>query len=179
MMFHIELRQFPHNACKFNLTDAEMAEIVEPWSRDEWIEVGERKWSPHQARLTVLEGPHLAVEDLAMGRGWRNAQHKSEDVTERVIAQALASSSAASATAGPIAASSADGTPAASTENGARGGSLAPGSPDTELHPLLGPDPGVLLQAWRLTAQRRPELSPSESLALAESTLRSLDAPSA
>jgi hypothetical protein len=178
-VFHLELRQFPHNACRFNLTEAQMAEIVEPWSRDEWIEQGERKWSPHQARLTVLEGPRLEVEDLAMGRGWRNAQHKSQDVTERVIARALASSSAASATAGPIAATSAGGTPAASTENGARGVGLASASPDTELRPLLGSDPGALLQAWRLTARRRPELSPSESLALAESTLRSLDAPSA
>ena len=33
-MFHVELRQFPHNACSFNLTEAEMGEIVEPWSRE-------------------------------------------------------------------------------------------------------------------------------------------------
>jgi hypothetical protein len=142
-MFHIELRQFPHNACAFNLTDAELFEIVEPWSRDEWIEFGERKWSPHQARLTVREGPHLEVEDLAMGRGWRNAQHQSEDVTERVIARAQGTDD------------------------------------DAEMQSLLGPDPTALLQAWRLAAQRRPELSPSESLTLAESTLRSLDSTSA
>jgi len=141
-MFHVELRQFPHNACAFNLTEAELSQILEPWSRDQWIELGERKWSPHQARLTVLEGPHLPVEDLAMGRGWRNAQHQSEDVTERVIARAQGAGD------------------------------------DAELQPLLGPDPTALLQAWRLAAQRRPELSPSESLALAESTLHSLDSPS-
>ncbi|HWY90741.1 MAG TPA: hypothetical protein VNY31_08730 [Solirubrobacteraceae bacterium] len=140
-MFHVELRQFPHNACAFNLIDAELAQIVGPWSREQWIELGERKWNPHQARMTVLEGPHLPVEDLAMGRGWRNAQHQSEDVTERVIARARGAD-----------------------EN-------------TELQPLLGPDPTALLQAWRLAAQRRPELSPSESLALAESTLHSLDTP--
>jgi hypothetical protein len=140
-VFHLELRQFPHNACAFNLTDAELSQIVEPWSRDEWIELGERKWSPHQARLTVLEGPHLPVEDLAMGRGWRNAQHQSADVTERVVARARGVDE------------------------------------DAELQPLLGPDPAALLQAWRLAAERRPELSPSESLALAESTLHSLDAP--
>jgi hypothetical protein len=162
-MFHVELRQFPHNACAFNLSDAELSQIVEPWSRERWIEFGERKWNPHQARMTVLEGPHLPVEDLAMGRGWRNAQHRSTDVTERVIAQALASASAASTTATTAAESSAA---------GARSAML-----DPELKPLLGPDPGALLQAWRLAAQRRPELSPSESLALAESTLHSLDAP--
>jgi hypothetical protein len=142
-VFHVELRQFPHNACSFNLTDAELAQIVEPWSREEWIELGERKWNPNQARLTVLEGPHLPVEELAMGRGWRNAQHQSEDVTERVIARARGADESA------------------------------------DLQPLLGPDPSALLQAWRLAAQRRPELPPSESLALAESTLRSLDGTSA
>ena len=178
-MFHIELRQFPHNACAFNLTDAELAEIVEPWSRDEWIEFGERKWSPHQARLTVLEGPHLQVEDLAMGRGWRNAQHQSQDVTERVIAEALESSAAAPATAGTLIEPSADNAAAVRTENGAPSGGFAPASPDTELQSLLGTDPTALLQAWRLAARRRPELSPSESLALAESTLRSLDSASA
>jgi hypothetical protein len=176
-MFHLELRQFPHNACRFNLSEAEMWEVVEPWSRDEWIEEGERKWSPHQARLTVLEGPHLEVEDLAMGRGWRNAQHRSNDVTERVIAQALASSSAESQSVGAPAApgsAGAEGVPAGGgTANGERASAVL----ETELHPLLGSDPAALLQAWRLASQRRPELAPSETLALAESTLRSLDAP--
>jgi hypothetical protein len=157
-MFHVELRQFPHNACAFNLTEAELAQIVEPWSRDEWIEVGERKWSPHQARLTVLEGPHLEIEDLAMGRGWRNAQHRSTDVTEQVIARALASAPAAPASVETVA---------------------QPAGGEAELQTLLGADPAALLAAWRLAAQRRPELSPSESLALAESTLNSLDSASA
>ncbi len=182
-MFHFELRQFPHNACRFNLTDAEMWAVVEPWSRDEWIEEGERKWSPHQARLTVLEGPHLEVEDLSMGRGWRNAQHKSRDVTERVIAQALASFAAGSATVATgegstmSAASARGGMAIAPTGRGGPGKDRDSTSLETELHPFLGPDPGALLQAWRLAAQRRPELSPSESLALAESTLSALDAP--
>ena len=179
-MFHIELRQFPHSAWAFNLTDPELSRIVEPWSRDQWIELGERKWSPHQARLTVLEGPHLPVEDLSMGRGWRNAKHHSTDVTERVIAQALASGATAPDSAGTVAESAAGGAPAATAENGALGGDLSSvSSGETEVHALLGSDPAALLQAWRLAAQRRPELSPSESLALAESTLRSLDAPSA
>jgi hypothetical protein len=173
-VFHFQLRQFPHNACRFNLTEAEMLAVVEPWSRDEWIEEGERKWSPHQARLTVLEGPHLEVEDLAMGRGWRNAQHKSTDVTERVIDRALASHEAAS-TARTSVAPLAEGAQAASTANGVSSADPASDLRDSGLQPLLGPDPTALLQAWRLAAERRPELSPSESLALAERTLRSLD----
>lgn len=150
-MFHVELRQFPHVACRFNLTEAELRMLVEPWLREQWIELGERKWNPHQARMTVLEGPHLPVEDLAIGRGWHNAQHQSQDVTERVLVRA----------------------------HGAEPGAELGAEPGSELQPLLGPDPSALLQAWRLAAERRPELSPSESLALAESTLSSLDAPSA
>jgi len=66
-MFHVELRQFPHNACAFNLSEAELLQtLVIPWSQAQWVSLGERKWNPHQARLTVLEGPHLPVEDLAM-----------------------------------------------------------------------------------------------------------------
>jgi hypothetical protein len=155
LMFHVELRQFPHNVCRFNMTEAELATLVEPWAREQWVELGERKWSPHQARLTVLEGPHLPIEQLSMGRGWRNAQRQSEDVTERVLAQAATTSDTARTTASDTA--------RAGTTN------------DTELQSLLGPDPAALLQAWRLAAQRRPELSPSEALALAEATLRSLD----
>ena len=57
-MYHIELRQFPHNMCRFNLTEQELlATVTAPWAREQWIELGERKWSPHQAKLTVLEGP--------------------------------------------------------------------------------------------------------------------------
>jgi hypothetical protein len=155
-VYHVELRQFPHNMCRFNLSERELLDtIVGAWVEDKWIEFCERKWNPHQARLTVLEGPHLAVEELAMGRGWRGAQRHSEDVTERVLEQArqdvqeaAASAAAAAGTAGV----------------------------DEQLLALLGADPGALLASWRLTAERRPELAPSEALALAEATLRSLDA---
>lgn len=177
-MFHVELRKFPHNTCAFNLTEAELWEIVGPWSREQWVELGERKWSPHQARLTVLEGPHLAVEDLALGRGWRNAQQRCSDVTERVLAQALAApSSSAAAPAG----SAPGAEPASGAASATPAGNGGPGedSAAATLHPLLGTDPVALLQAWRLTARRRPELAPSESLALAEATLRSLDGPPA
>jgi hypothetical protein len=156
-MYHVELRQFPHNMCKFNLSERELFDtIVGGWAQGQWIEMGERKWNPHQAKLTVLEGPHLPLEELAMGRGWRNAQHQSEDVTERVLAQARQASQA------PMA---------------PQGAPIAPtGAPAEQLQPLLGSDPVALLAAWRLSTERRPELAPSEALALAEATLKSLDA---
>jgi hypothetical protein len=159
-VYHVELRQFPHNMCRFNLGERELVDtIVGAWAEDKWIELGERKWNPHQARLTVLEGPQLAVEELAMGRGWRNAQRHSEDVTERVLEQARKNAQAAAAAAAGAGAAVA----------GAAGA-------DERLLALLGVDPGALLASWRLTAARRPELAPSEALALAEATLRSLDA---
>lgn len=201
-MYHVELRKFPNTACAFNLDENELRAIVEPWSRDRWIEVGERKWSPFEAQLTVLEGPHLAVEDLAMGRGWGNAQRHGEDVTERVLARARtgwesAKSASASASADSVAAEAQSPggaafpatTAPATTAPAAFPAATAPAAtapaafpaanaPATfaELERLLGEDPAALLAAWRLAAERRPELSPSEALALAERTLGALDA---
>jgi hypothetical protein len=160
-VYHIELRQFPHNMCRFNLTEQELlATVVTPWAREQWIELGERKWSPHQAKLTVLEGPELALDQLKMSRGWRNAQRQSEDVTERVLAAAK---------------QAAEATVAASMGDGVTGSSAPRDAFETRLLPLLGSDPAALLQAWRLVVERRPELSPSESLELAEETLTSLE----
>jgi hypothetical protein len=180
VFFHVELRKFPHTAWAFNLGEAELFEtLVLPWSRGQWVEMGERKWNPNEARLTVLEGPHLEVGDLAMGRGWGNAQRRSEDVTKRVIARARASQRA-----GGAQTDGGGGAPATAAPGDRRAGADGPpaGAPDPQqqqlLLSLLGTDPAGLLQAWRLAAERRPELSPSESLALAESTLRSLDAGS-
>jgi hypothetical protein len=161
-MFHIELRQFPHNMCHFNMTERELFEtIVDGWAREQWIEMGDRKWNPHQSKLIVLEGPQIPVEQLSMGRGWPTAQRQGEDVTERVIAQAKQ-------VAQPVAAQPAV-VPAAAATTPAEG-------PAEQLRPLLGDDPMALLAAWRLAAERRPEMEPSEALALAEHTLSSLDA---
>lgn len=84
-MFHIELRQFPHNACHFNLSEPQLRSLVLPWVREEWIEIGERKWNPNQAKLKIVEGPELPLDQLTMGRGWRHAEREGQDVTERVL----------------------------------------------------------------------------------------------
>ncbi len=100
-MYHVELRQFPHNFCRFNLSEQELREVVlDAWAREEWLEFGERKWNPHEASLTVLEGPRLELQELAMGRGWRNAQRRGEDVTERIVAARRAALAAERAPAG-------------------------------------------------------------------------------
>jgi hypothetical protein len=162
-MYHVELRQFPHNMCRFNLTEADLSAIVEPWVREQVVEFGERKWSPQQAKITIFDGPRLPLEQLTMGRGWRAAERQSENVTDAALTAAReALAAAAHAPAPPGAAQ-----PAAA--NGALADPLALG---VQLASLLGHDPAALLAAWREVAARATGLSPSESLALAERQLR-------
>jgi hypothetical protein len=162
MTYHVELRQFPHNMCRFNLSDGELRTIVEPWAHGEWVELGERKWSPHQARLTVLEGPELAMEQLTMGRGWRAAQRQSEDVTERVLEEARAAPN------GQAPADFPGGPSVASGRGLSSAGETGKDALARELGSLLGADPIALLAAWRLLAAADPGRRPSECLAAAE-----------
>jgi hypothetical protein len=158
-VYHIELRQFPHNMCRFNLGERELRAVVEPWMREPWVELGERKWSPHQAKLTILEGPQIPLEQLTMGRGWRAAQRRSQDVTEPVLAAAK------QAPAPP---------PDHEVEGSRPDGALVADSLALELLALLGDGPAPLAQAWRLAAARFPDAPPGECLKLAEHSVRSL-----
>jgi hypothetical protein len=161
-MYHLELRQFPHNHCAFNLTGQELGALALAWARGEIVEVGERKWSPHQARLTIVEGPRLPPEELSMGRGWRSAQRQGEDVSERVLAEAARMAQAVQQQAGAQAVGGA--------QDAAPADPLATG---VQLAALLGEDPGALLDAWRAVVVASPGLAPSESLALAERQIAS------
>ncbi len=165
-MYHVELRQFPHNHCRFNLTEQELGALALAWARGQLVHLGERKWSPHQARLTIVEGPRLAAEELSMGRGWRTVQRQGEDVTERVLAEAARVALAAhqQAAAQPPA------------QAGVSAQDAAPADPLTtgvQLAALLGEQPAALLAAWRAVVARRPGLSPSDSLAVAEREIAS------
>ena len=159
-MYHVELRQFPHNFCRFNLTERELREtILDAWAHGEWVEQGERKWSPHQASLTVLEGSEMRVEQLSMGRGWANARRHGTDVTERMIAAAR------DAVGRPMSSE-----PSLSTDTTDR--KLAGDSLALELLAALGDDPVPLVRAWQLALERHPDRTPSECLALAEDLVR-------
>ncbi len=88
-MYHIELRHFPHNTHVFNLSEAQLqGTILAPWSRNQTIEVADRKWMPDLTTLTILEGPELTTGDLAMGRGWNAARRTGRDVTREMLAPA-------------------------------------------------------------------------------------------
>jgi hypothetical protein len=179
-MYHVELRHFPHSAWRFNLDDQQLRAVVEPWIREQAVDFGERKWSPHLARLTILQGPKLEVAQLSMGRGWRTAQKQSEDVTEPLLAAARQALQAAAAGGGAPASAmpgaTANESPAQASPMGpAAAPAGVPGDPvalGVQLAALLGPDPMGLLAAWRAAAAGSPGLAPSDSLALAERALR-------
>jgi hypothetical protein len=161
-MYHVELRQFPHNFCRFNLTETELHEaVLDAWARGEWIEFGERKWNPQQAKLIVVEGPQIPLEQLSMGRGWRIVEREGKDVTEQLIAAAHSASVSA-----------------AGNEQGGSQAAVAPSldpalvSLVTELLDLLGEDPVPLMRAWQLALEGHPDRTPSECLALAEGLVR-------
>jgi hypothetical protein len=178
--YHIELRQFPHNTCHFNLTAQQLsAAIVEPWAREKWIDIGDRKWNPNQAKLTVIEGPHIPVEELSMGRGWRTAQRQGHDVTERLL------TAARERIEGGVQNSSLGGHAAARQTGEAFRGSAGAASPQPqadlladslglELMSALGCDRVALHRAWELAGARYPERTPGECLILAELAVASL-----
>jgi hypothetical protein len=198
-VYHLELRKFPHTVARFNQSEAQVRAIVVPWVNEQWFEEGEQKWNSNEATLTVLEGPKLSMPELAMGRGWRNAQRRSHDVTERVLeavkrevatAAGPASAGVANGTAGGGGAAGAAG---AASGDGAVGASGAPGASEgevargdaadarlladslaLELLALLDDGPLPLARVWEL-ADRRLDISrAADSLGLGEAAVRSL-----
>lgn len=147
-MYHLELRQFPHNFCHFNLTEQALREtVLDAWARGDWVEVGERKWNSQQATLTVIEGPELPVNQLSMGRGWRNALRQGTDVTAKLLAGA------------PVRLD----VPAEPAIEEAIEEALA-----RQLLSLLGDHPAHLLRAWQIALEQHPDRTPSQCLASAE-----------
>jgi hypothetical protein len=156
-VYHLELRQFPHNTYRFNLAAEELrATVLDAWARGQWVELGERKWSPHQAKLRVLEGPPIPVEQLSMGRGWRAASRQGREVTAELLA---AADREASQTQEPRPGATAD---------------LVADSLGLELLARIGDDQAPLRRAWELAKTQHPGARASESLAIAERAVDSL-----
>jgi hypothetical protein len=88
-VFHLELRQFPHVARAFNLTREELdRRFAQPWVTGTEIQHEDRIWAPGKAKLTIMEGPQLRLEELGLGRGWATVGKTSQEVTETVLAEA-------------------------------------------------------------------------------------------
>ncbi len=168
--------------CRFNLSARELrAVVLEPWSQERWIEFGERKWSPHQATLTVLEGPRIPFGQLTMGRGWRTAERQGREVTDELLAAVGRELGARPGAAAP---SGGEGASASAAIGGAGGAGreatpadtdvLAADSLGLELLSRLGVERAPLRRAWELAAERHPGSPPSATLALAERAIESL-----
>ena len=78
-VFHVELRQFPHSFNAFNVDDAGLWAIVEPWVNDRVFEAGEERWNPPRRddpdprraadpRGGAIDGPWLADGGRARAR---------------------------------------------------------------------------------------------------------------
>jgi hypothetical protein len=152
-VFHLELRNFPHQAHVFNLRAAELESILVRWRRGAVVELAGRKWVPEQARLTVLEGPELAPHELAMNRGWSAALRTGRDVT------------AGQLTASPLL----DARPRELPHDRAAHDELT-----RELLALAREGPVSLQQAWRLADAWFPSQRAGERLALAEAAVQQL-----
>jgi hypothetical protein len=168
--------------CRFNLSAQELrAAVLEPWVQERWIEFGERKWSPQQATLTVLEGPRIPFGQLTMGRGWRTAEREGREVTDELLAavgRELASTSAADEAHGkpaPRAGAAALVERAAGATSGdASAEELAADSLGLELLARIGLGRAPLRRVWDLASERHPGSPPSATLALAERAVESL-----
>jgi hypothetical protein len=87
-VFHVELRQFPHQARAFNLSRDELdVRILGPWVSGAAVLLQDRQWVPDKARLTIYEGPELGSDQLGLGRGWANVTREGHDVTAALLAE--------------------------------------------------------------------------------------------
>jgi hypothetical protein len=85
-VFHVELRQFPHQARAFNLSREELdARILRPWVTGAAIDLQDRRWTSDKAKLTVIDGAELRPDEIGMGRGWSNATKSGQDVTATLL----------------------------------------------------------------------------------------------
>jgi len=90
-VFHFELRQFPHVARAFNLSEQELeARLVRPWLAGQPVQYDDRRWSPDRARLTIYEAPQLRTDQLGLGRGWAEVTRSGTNVTEQLLVRARA-----------------------------------------------------------------------------------------
>jgi hypothetical protein len=84
--YHVEVRQFPNVARAFNLTRSQLdTRIIVPWLAGQAVEMDDRKFSPDRAKLKIIEGKALRTDEIAIGRGWANAERAGEDATRRIL----------------------------------------------------------------------------------------------
>jgi hypothetical protein len=89
MPFHVEIRRSFRRAWAFNLDEGRLRRtVLEPWRTGRPVELGDLEWDPGASTLRILEGPALEPPDLAMGKGWHNAERSAKDVTALALSRA-------------------------------------------------------------------------------------------
>jgi len=86
--YHVEVREYPRNVNRFNMSGQEVGALLLAWAQERVFELGDQRWNPQTAELTVIEGPEIPVSGLSLGRGWPTAVREGQDVTQRVVAEA-------------------------------------------------------------------------------------------
>jgi hypothetical protein len=163
-VYHVELRESFHNLCHFNLDSGALGAIVKAWTTDPWVEIEGRKWNTDRAKLKIIEGPELPLDQLTMGRGWRAASRIRSETSLPWRSAARASGQGASQ----------EGAAQAVAQQAVPDAALEADSLGLELLSLLADGPAPLYYAWRLAAKRFPERTAGEALMLAERSVESL-----
>jgi hypothetical protein len=84
--FHLELKDHREIVRAFNLSEAEvMGRYITPLQSGVRFAIEDKEFEPRKSRLIVVEGPHLAPGELALGQGWTTARKYGEDVTQRFL----------------------------------------------------------------------------------------------
>ncbi len=88
-MFHVELRMGVQVAHQFNMSGPELDRtFLARLMADREFPYAGHDWNPRKLRITILEGPELEPYELAVGRGWGNAERSATDVTDSILARA-------------------------------------------------------------------------------------------
>lgn len=85
MAFHVEIRQFPRNARKFNVERTELDALLRGWVSEPEVRWADQEWLTRKAKLVILDGAPLETSEMGMGRGWPEAQRRSRDVTDELL----------------------------------------------------------------------------------------------
>jgi hypothetical protein len=164
-VFHLELRQFPHTARRFNLAQAQLhGRFLGAWVRGQVVELDSQHFEPGRAKISIYEGRQLATTELGLGRGWQNASRTGTDVTERELEAARSQARGATGPAAPTAAQ-----PLAATVTTATLAGLK-----AELAALSEVAPVGVSQALVLATGANPTARVSERLAIAERVVAEL-----
>jgi len=173
-VFHIQLHERSNKLSRLNLSERElMLAVLDRWVRGEKVEIGEILWSPDEAQITVVEGPEVPIGGMTLGRGWPTAVRQGRQVTEEVFAKARMRMAEAEAMRASAAEAAGETQPAGAGSAAADLALLAD-SLGLELLRRLGEGEMPLQSAWRLAAERHPQMSPSGTLEVATAAITSL-----